>query len=95
MKTIRERIQEYVDNCNFDDTHQFTRIIVMLFSFQDAHEETKKSLARCQEKVHELEGKLMDINSHILTWAGELGAKDGDDCIDLIYKKILDIKNVS
>ena len=86
IETPRQYYKRYITENKYDDTDMFTKAMVMVFSFQDAYEEKCAALDRCQQQVHKLEHQVMEFSDHLINFSKALGAKDGDDMLDILYK---------
>ena len=53
-RTAKECIAAVVQELNLDTTDPFTKLLAVACGMQDAHQETKDALLRCQEEVHRL-----------------------------------------
>ena len=86
MKKVSEHLAAVVELLDLDTTDSFTKAMACMFAFQDAHTETKEALVRCQDKVHELEGKVIEMHGHLLNFSKSLGASEGMDMLELLYE---------
>lgn len=60
LEAVSHRYQRYIDDMNFDDTDNFTKMFVSVLALRDAYEDKVSALEACQKEIHELRDKLED-----------------------------------